>query len=196
MTAADPPPRLPPVDPANPSEEARALLDRWIGAMSAKADNNPVLLTLAHHPQLAEMFSPLNIHLLKTTTLPLKLRQIAIMRTAWVCKSNYMWSSHLATSLRNGLSDAMFAPIQHGADDPYFTPFERSIIRATDELVATHRIGDKNWRALTAEWNEQQMLDFLFTVGIYVAMAGIMRSTSVQRDAELRELAERYGAPE
>jgi 4-carboxymuconolactone decarboxylase len=196
MTASDPPPRMAPVDPANPTAESKALLERWVGAMSAKADNNPVLLTLAHHPGLAEVFSPLNIHLLKTTTLPLKLRQIAIMRTSWICKSAYMWSSHLATSLRNGLSDDMFGPIQHGADDPYFSAFERSVVRATEDLVQNHKINDTNWQALAAEWNEQQMLDFLFTVGIYVTMAGVMRSTGVQRDAELRALAERYGAPE
>jgi hypothetical protein len=46
-----------------------------------------------------------------------------------------------------------------------------------------------------AEWTEQQMLDFLFTVGAYTTVANVMRSTGVQRQPDLLELAERYGAP-
>jgi hypothetical protein len=46
------------------------------------------------------------------------------------------------------------------------------------------------------EWTNQQMLDFLFTVGAYTTIAYVMRSTGVQRQPELLELAERYGAPE
>jgi hypothetical protein len=40
------------------------------------------------------------------------------------------------------------------------------------------------------------MLDFLFTVGTYVMIAGVLKSTRVRRLDDLRDLAERYGAPE
>jgi alkylhydroperoxidase family enzyme len=177
------------------TDEMRAFLAKWTGGIFQKADQNPVLLTLAHHPQLAEAFSRLNIHLLSSSTLPVRQRQIAIMRTAWICKATYMWSSHLNTSLRCGLSPDLFRPIQVGASDPYFTEFERSVIGATEELVEAHQVSDAAWQALATQWNAQQMLDFLFTVGAYVTVAGVMRSTGVQRNADLLALAERYGAP-
>ena len=185
-----------PVQPADFTDETKAFLERWTGGFFSNADKNPVLLTFAHHPKLAELFSQLNIHILTTNTLPVKLRQIAIMRTAWICKATYMWSSHLNTSVLCGLEPDMFRPIQVGADDPYFTAFERTVIRATDELVQDRKVGDANWRALMLEWSNQQMLDFLFTVGVYVTTAGVMRSAGVQRNRNLLELAERYGAPE
>jgi alkylhydroperoxidase family enzyme len=187
---------MPPVRPEDFTEETRAFFGRWTGGIFSNADKNPVLLTFAHHPRLAEVFSQFNIHLLSTSTLPVKQRQIAIMRTAWICKANYMWSSHLNTSVVCGLSPDMFRPIQVGADDPYFTEFERSVIRATEDIVRDHKISDANWQALMAEWNNQQMLDFLFTVGAYVAIAGVMRSTGAQRTPDLLELAARYGEPE
>jgi alkylhydroperoxidase family enzyme len=196
MLPPDPPPRLPEVEPAAVTEEMRAFLAKWTGGVFANADRNPVLLTFAHHPKLADLFSQLNIHLLSTNTLPVKLRQIAIMRAAWICKATYMWSSHLRTSMRCGLEPDMYRPLQVGAEDPYFTDFERVVIRATEELVYDKKVGDANWQALMVEWNAQQMLDFLFTVGAYVTVAGVMRSTGVQRLPELLELAEKYGAPE
>jgi 4-carboxymuconolactone decarboxylase len=196
MLPPDRPARLPQVRPEEVTDEMRAFLAKWSGGVFQNADKNPVLLTFAHHPKLADLFSQLNIHLLSTNTLPVKLRQIAIMRTAWICGAAYMWSSHLRTSVRCGLSPEMFRPLQVGADDPYFTAFERVVIRATEELVRDKRIGDASWRALMAEWNGQQMLDFLFTVGTYVTVAGVMRSAGVERDPVLLELAEQYGAPE
>lgn len=195
MIEPDPPARMPPVAPEDYTEETRAFFDRWTGGAFKGGDANPVLRTFAHHPQLAELFSQLNIHLLTTNTVPVKLRQIAIMRTAWITRATYMWSSHLATSRMFGLDDAMYRPLQVGAEDPDFTEFERIVIRATDELVEDRRIGDANWAALMAEWDNRQMLDFLFTVGCYVAIAGVMRSTGAERQPDLLELAARYGAP-
>ncbi|MGB8364543.1 MAG: carboxymuconolactone decarboxylase family protein [Rhizomicrobium sp.] len=195
MLPPDPPPRMPQVKPDEFTDETRAFFSRWTGGYFKNAEANPTLLTFAHHPHLAELFSQFNIHLLTTNTLPVKQRQIAIMRTAWICKAVYMWSSHLRTSMSCGLEPDMFRPIQVGPNDPYFTAFERTIIRATDELVADKQVSDVSWHALMAEWDNRQMLDFLFTVGAYVTVAGVMRSTGVQREPELLELAAKYGAP-
>ncbi|MFA7602973.1 MAG: carboxymuconolactone decarboxylase family protein [Novosphingobium sp.] len=195
MLEADPPARLPQVRDEDFTDETRAFFGQWTGGIFKNADRNPVLRTFAHHPELANAFSPLNIHLLSGNTLPVKLRQIAIMRTAWITGATYMWSSHLQTSVSCGLSPEMYGPLQHGADDPYFTPFEATVIRATEDLVNDRRIGDANWQALRAEWDEKQMLDFLFTVGCYVMVAGVMRSTGAERQEDLLALAEKYGAP-
>jgi 4-carboxymuconolactone decarboxylase len=195
MIQPDPPARLPQLKQNELTDEVRGFLSRWTGGIFRNAEVNPTLLTFAHHPQLANAFSQFNIHLLSTSTLPVKQRQIAIMRTAWVCKATYMWSSHLRTSIRCGLQPDMFKPLQVGANDPYFTPFERTILLATEELVNEKRLGDANWQALLADWNSQQMLDFLFTVGGYVTVAGVMRSTGVEREPELLELAAKYGTP-
>ena len=186
---------MPQVGPDDFTEETRAFFDQWTGGIFKGADKNPVLRTFAHHPKLAGLFSALNVHLLSTNTVPVKLRQIAIMRTAWITGAVYMWSSHLNPSISCGLSDDMYAPIQNGADDPYFTPFERVVMLATEELVRKHKIGDAQWQALSAEWNNQQMLDFMFTVGTYATVAGVMRSTGAERLPDLLALAEKYGAP-
>jgi alkylhydroperoxidase family enzyme len=195
MIQPDPPARLPQIRDEEFTDETRAFFGQWTGGIFNNADRNPVLRTFAHHPALANAFSPLNIHLLSQNTLPVKQRQIAIMRVAWITGATYMWSSHLQTSISCGLSPEMYGPIQRGADDAYFTPFETTVIRATDDLVNDRKVSDANWHALMAEWDEKQMLDFLFTVGCYVMVAGVMRSTGAERQEDLLVLAEKYGAP-
>ncbi|MDG2002257.1 MAG: carboxymuconolactone decarboxylase family protein [Novosphingobium sp.] len=196
MAQPDPPARMPQVQPEEFTDETRDFFARWTGGFLGGAESNPVLKTFAHHPKLADVFSQFNIHLLLDNTLPVKQRQIAIMRTAWLTKALYMWSSHLNTSMNCGLSPEMFDPIKVGADDPWFSPFEQTVMRATDELVTDRKIGEASWDALMQEWDNQQMLDFMFTVGCYAAVAGVMRSTGAERDPDLLDLAEKYGAPE
>ena len=195
MLPPDPPPRMPPIQPEDFTKETQAFFDRWTGGFFKDADKNPVLATFAHHPRLGDLFSQFNVHLLTTNTLPVKERQIAIMRTAWITGATYMWSSHLNTSRLCGLEPDIYGPIQRGAEDPYFTAFERTVVQATDELVRDHEVSDASWRALMVQWDDKQMLDFLFTVGAYVLVAGVMRSTKVQRGQDLLELAAQYGAP-
>jgi 4-carboxymuconolactone decarboxylase len=195
MLPNDPPPRMPPVQPEQVTEDQRAFLAKWTGGFFSGADKHPVLLTFAHNPALAEVFSSFNIHLLTANSLPVKQRQIAIMRLAWLTKATFMWSSHLNTSVTCGLSPDMFEPTKIGASDPYFSDFERAVILATEELIVDHKVGEANWARLMQEWSEAQMLDFLFTVGAYMTIAYVMRSAGVQRQPELLELAERYGAP-
>lgn len=195
MIEMDPPARMPPLQLSEFDEEARGFFGQWTGGIFQNADRNPVLRTFARNPALAAAFSTFNVHVLSANSLPVKLRQIAIMRTAWLTGAVYMWSSHLNTSVRSGLSPEMYRPIQVGPDDPYFDPLERTVMRATEDLVHRHEVSDENWSALMAHWDDKQMLDFLFTVGCYVTIAGVMRSIGVEREQDLLELAERYGAP-
>lgn len=181
--------------PEDFTDETRAFFGRWTGGFFKDADKNAPLMTFAHHPQLADLFSQFNIHLLTTSTLPVKQRQIAIMRTVWLCGTKYAWSSHLNTSTLCGLTTDMYGPIQAGPQDPYFTAFERVVMQATDDLVRDHEVSDENWQLLAQQWDNKQLLDFLFTVGAYVLTAGVMRSTGVQRDDKLRALAAQFGEP-
>jgi hypothetical protein len=39
-------------------------------------------------------------------------------------------------------------------------------------------------------------VDSMFAVGAYVLVSGVMRSTGIQREQELLQLAEKYGVPD
>jgi len=195
MITTDPNPRIPQVSTESLTDDMKEFLSHWTGGIFSNADTNPVLTTIAHHPHLAHLFSQLNIHILSTNTVPVRLRQIAIMRTAWLCKATYMWSSHLRTSQRCGLETELFEPIKNGASDPYFNAFEKDVILATEELLYQHKICEQTWDRLMAQWSYQQVLDFMFTVGIYTTMSGVMNSSQIQRAPNLLELAATYGAP-
>lgn len=196
MLPPDPPPRMAPLTQDELTQEARDFLGRWSGGFFKNAEKNAVLMTFAHHPPVADLFSQLNIHILSTNTLPPRLRQIAIMRLAWVTRASFMWSSHLNTTVMAGVEPDFYQQVKVGADDPFFDEMERHVIIATEDLINDQRINDESWNVLMRDWTKQQMLDFLFTIGVYYTVAILMRTLGVQRHEELLELAEEHGAPD
>ncbi|WP_317930230.1 carboxymuconolactone decarboxylase family protein [Halioxenophilus sp. WMMB6] len=191
----DPTPRLPPLPVVGRSERAQQVVEVFSSRSQYNVDANPVLNTLAHHPDLAEPFLIFNRYLLKDGELPVRLRQIAIMRVAWLKKSPYVWSSHLRTSLRNGLSGDDFEPIKIGSTSDYWNNEEQTVLQATEYLLEQTNLSDELWTELSQFLNEQQLVEFLFVVGTYILVSIVNNSLAIGREDELLELAEKYGSP-
>src|SRR6476646_7178461 len=64
------------------------------------------LATLARHPDLAEAFLPFNTRLLLRSTLPPRLRELAILRVARRSGCAYEWAHHVRIAAKAGLSEA------------------------------------------------------------------------------------------
>jgi len=192
----DEPARIPRLAREQRSAAVLEIIDMYSGPGRLNVDDNHVLNTLGQYPELAKAFLGFNRHILMASTLPVRLRQLAIMRVCWVKRARYMWSSHLRTSLRNGFDGTEFEPLKIGASAPVWSREERLIIDATECLVETSTLDDATWEALRSFLDTRQILDFLFTVGCYVNLAIVLNTLRVEREDPLLELAERYGAPE
>lgn len=192
---SDPSPRIPQITEADRTDEVRAMFAAMAGLSPDSIDGNHVLKTFAHYPALTLPFLQFNRHLLGSSLVPVRLRQIAILRTAWVRRATYMWASHLRMSLRLGLQPQDFEAVKRGAHDAHWSETERTIIEAVDQLCERSDLDDAHWQALSRHFDRREMMDFLFTIGAYVLLAGVMNAIRIQREPELRELAEKYGTP-
>ncbi|MGZ4585891.1 MAG: carboxymuconolactone decarboxylase family protein, partial [Mycobacterium sp.] len=71
--------RLPPL----PADQWDETAERALSAMrraDEPRDANNALATFAHHPALAKAFLRFNVHLLYSSTLPARIRELAILR--------------------------------------------------------------------------------------------------------------------
>jgi alkylhydroperoxidase family enzyme len=195
MVARDPPQRIPQITDAERSDDVRRMFDAMHGVSRQNNDHNPVLKTFARHPALTQKFLAFNAYLLSASNVPVRLRQIAILRVAWLKRCRYMWSSHLRMSLRLGLTETDFRAVPDGATSAHWSADERLVLDAVAQLCEQSDLDDAHWNALSAIFDQKTMLDFVFTVGGYVALAMVFNSIRIEREAELVELAERYGCP-
>jgi alkylhydroperoxidase family enzyme len=62
---------------------------------------------------------------------------------------------------------------------------EAALLRAADELVADACLTEATWSVLAAEFDTQQLMDLVFTVGAYDLLAMVFRTFGVELDADL-----------
>ncbi|XOV85364.1 MAG: carboxymuconolactone decarboxylase family protein [bacterium] len=141
-----------------------------------------VLKTLMHNMPLLNAWNPLAGHIMGGSSLSPRLREIAIMRVGWQTNSEYEWGQHVLMSEAAGLTPADHARIRLGAQAEGWSGQERAVLTATDELLADTMLSNAAWAGLKAEFNEQQILDVIFTVGQYNMLAMALNSVGVQRE--------------
>jgi len=149
-----------------------------------------IFRTLAHHPDLTKRWLVFGNHVLGKSTLPARDREIAILRIGWLCRSAYEWGQHVVIGKACGLSDEEVRRIAEGPDAEGWSPLERAILRATDELHADAFIGDDTWAALAEHYDTRQMMDLVFCIGQYNLVSMALNSFGVQPEPGLPPLPE------
>ncbi|OCB28818.1 carboxymuconolactone decarboxylase [Mycobacterium malmoense] len=168
--------RLPPL-PADQWDDAT---HQALSAMRDPAANN-ALSTLAHHPALAKAFLRFNVHLLTSSTLPPRVRELAILRVAHRRECAYEWSHHVSMAKDEGITDGEIAAVRGAGEDAgHLDEFDRAVITAVDQLEDKSRLSDETWAALGERLDDRQRMDFVFTVGCYATLAMAFNTFGVQ----------------
>ncbi|MEU1983113.1 carboxymuconolactone decarboxylase family protein [Nocardia sp. NPDC019395] len=184
--------RIPPLKPAEWSAELRAFFADFRsqvhhgGPAPANTKSGTNLLgTLARYPAFTMAFLPFNGHLLYGGKLSDRQREMLILRVAHLWESDYEWAQHAVLGGNVGLSDEEIRRIAAGPDATGWTPLEAALLRAADELREAGTVGEDTWQALAGDFDEQQMMDIVFTVGTYAMLAMAMRSFGVRPDPDI-----------
>ncbi|WP_407687259.1 carboxymuconolactone decarboxylase family protein [Mycobacterium sp. HUMS_1102779] len=142
-------------------------------------DAGNLMATLARHPKLARSYLRFSGYLLYGSTLPARVRELAILRVAHRRECAYEWSHHARMGKEAGLSDTEIAAAQTGEMPD---GFDRAVIDAVDELDEKSDVSDRTWAALCERLDEQQRMDLIFTIGGYAALAMAINAFGVEVD--------------
>jgi AhpD family alkylhydroperoxidase len=142
--------------------------------------------TLAHHPELARAFHTFNGHILFGTSLSPRQRELVVLRVAAVRRAAYEWGQHVRLADDAGITSEEVVQIAEGPGASGWSAIDRALVGAVDELLADARVADGTWAVLAAELEVEQLMDLIFTVGAYDALAMVFRSFGVQLDDDLQ----------
>lgn len=171
-------PRIPPVDPATCDPDTRRLLAESFGQQGPNVLN--IFATLANHPKLLKRWSVLGNHLLAKSSLAPRDREIVILRAGWRAHSDYEWAQHVRIGREAGLTDTEIGRIAAGPDVPGWSAADATLLRAVDELYDAQFLSEPTWMALSAALDTHQVMDLVFTAGMYIALAMALNSFGVQ----------------
>jgi 4-carboxymuconolactone decarboxylase len=175
------PPTTPRVAPAAPSDLDDAAQELLAGATPTGSRATNIFATLVRHPGLFRRWLPFGGKLL-AGKLPARDRELLILRTGWRCRSEYEWGQHTLIGRASGLTDAEIRRIQQGPHAPDWDDFEAVLLRAADELHDDSGLSDETWDALSARYDERQLIEVPMLVGHYHLVAFALNSLGVQRE--------------
>jgi alkylhydroperoxidase family enzyme len=147
-------------------------------------------LALAHQPALAGAFQAMAHEVLFRCTLPERLREIAIIRTGALTRSEYEWGMHVSIyGGRCGFTREQIAALTQGAPEAgLFSDAERLVVRTVDELHHHSTVSDATWQQLQALWPPAQIVELILASGFYHMAAFFLNSMAVP----LEDGAERF----
>ena len=171
-------PRIVPAELDRLDDDQRAALEPFL--VQGRVLN--IFRTMARLPRALTAFLSWGSYVLsRRNSLSPRTRELAILRTGFQCAAGYEWTQHVPIGRAGGLSVAEIERIKAGPDAPDWSPLDRAILRASDELVADHFITSATWDALS-ELGDIGRADLVFTVGQYTQVSMILNSFGVQLD--------------
>jgi alkylhydroperoxidase family enzyme len=146
--------------------------------------------TLARYPALTQAFHTFNGHVLFATTLSPRQRELVVLRVAALRSATYEWAQHVVQGADAGITSEEMDRVRTGPEAPEWSAPDRSLLRATDELVRHAVISDTTWAELLSQLDEHQLMDLIFTVGAYDALAMAFKTFGIEIDEDLERYAQ------
>ena len=112
-------------------------------------------------------------------TIPPRERELAILRCGLLCRAPFEWGEHVRIGQRCGLTPEEITRVLDGSDAAGWNELDRAVIRGVEELIGDHALSDATWNTLAKHWDEQQLIEFPFMIGQYVAIAYVQNTLRV-----------------
>src|SRR6185295_18415629 len=143
---------------------------------TARVEPNPgrgiaVGRTFNKYEKLNQRWSPRQTFINRTSKLTPHHREMLILRMGWNCRAEYEWAKHVGSVGRardHGLDPPKIA---EGAAADAWDPFEKAILRASDELYRDGVVSDATWKTLAAQYDTGLMMSAVFTTSDYRAIS-------------------------
>ena len=164
--------RIAPLDPPY-SEKTRELFDL---VMPPGVEPLVLFRVLARSGRLLPRFMRAGV--LDEGPVPARDREVVIHRTTARCGAEYEWGVHVAAFGRPlGLSDELLrATVEADAESPSLAPRQAVLFRLCDELHDGADVSDATWQALRAHFDELQILELIYTAGLYHAVSFLVKA--------------------
>ncbi|MCP3854568.1 MAG: carboxymuconolactone decarboxylase family protein [Actinomycetia bacterium] len=169
--------RIQPV--SEPDDETREALAKTIAR-----DGEPLNIfgVLAHHPKLLKRFNLLGGFILNKGLLPVREREIVILRVGWNAQSRYEFGQHTVIGRHCGLSDDEIRRLTVPADEGQWSADDRALVDMCDDIQADDCVSAGTWARLAQRWNEAELIELVVTAGFYRMVSGFLNSTGVELD--------------
>jgi len=165
--------------PRLPVDEAKAAADE-AGVPDYMAEL-AIFQVLLNHPKLASGLNDLLARMLWQGELDTRLRELAIMRIAWLTACEYEWSQHWRVAQGVGVSADDLVGVRDWHSYKAFGSAEWAVLAATDDVVRDGTISAESWAACKQEFgaNQATLVELVTAISAWRMVASILQSLQV-----------------
>lgn len=173
------------ITPGSSDELGRvnALIARGIGVAAGGRPPN-LFTTLGRHRRLFRRWLPFAGALMPGGKLPRTESELLILRVADNCECGYERRHHERLGADAGLSRAEIDRVALGPAADGWTPRQRTLLRAADELHDQRTLSDSLWAELSAILTEVELIELCMLVGHYEMLAMTLNALAVEPDPD------------
>jgi 4-carboxymuconolactone decarboxylase len=188
--------RLDPVTDAALDPKTRSILGGTVSPVASLEGGAPkkaggplnILRTVAHHPHLLEPFLGFAATLALRGVVPRRESELLALRAAWNCGSAFEWGHHVIYARAAGLDESEIARVAAGPDSAEWSERDRLLLEAADQLHSGQDVSDEIWRRMRDRFEDAQLVEIPFVVGIYTMLSMVAKSTGVALEDDLPPL--------
>ena len=133
------------------------------------------------------------IHFVRNYAIPLRDKELLILRTAWLSRGDYIWGRHNLIGQGAGLTEEQIGRITAGPDAAGWEDFERALLRAADELHTSRFISHPTWDKLAERYTEDQLREVVLIVGNYTQLAMFQNTLGALLEPDVEGLPDEAG---
>lgn len=122
---------------------------------------------LLRSPEMGDAAQKLGAQLRFHSSLPPKLRELAIIITGRYWNAQYEWYAHHRLALEAGVSPAIADAIQAGKRPKSMQPDEEVVYNFCNELLYEKQVSDSTFKAAVDKLGERGVVDLTGLVGYY-----------------------------
>jgi 4-carboxymuconolactone decarboxylase len=151
-------------------------------ALASGRDMYNMTRMLLSHPDFYRVFVPYLDKLMSKSLLPPRNRETLILRTLVLCDESYEKDHHVRIARTLGMPEAEVEAVLAGRAAA-LGPFDRTLVKAAEELVNDRCLSQAVWDALAATYNVEQMIEVVFVVGAFTMLSMATNSFGMPLDA-------------
>lgn len=147
---------------------------------------------LGNHPGLVAAWTEFANAIRHDSRTPRALRELMILRTAQIARSEYEWAHHLRMARKAGVPEAQIAALAGWRESPAFDARERAALALTEGVMACN-VTDEVHAEVKRHFNDAEYVELSLTASSYAMVSRMLDAMRVELDPDVREHSPRLG---
>lgn len=137
---------------------------------------------LANQPEALRAFMATSRYVRDDADLPPRLRELAVLATAYALNVDYEKFHHLRAARRVGVPEEQIRAFPDWRSADVFDPTERAVLEYADQVARTRDCDDAAFAALKQRLPTSQIADLALTVGWYHLCAALIGPLRIETE--------------